>query len=160
MKYNSKYLIPLAIILSIALVYFIIETQTKSNLIINQDKEIENLKWQLEDVEKELETKDNLLQQKNKEPGPVFSCNEDTDCKFSVPSKLLECLNCDPLGCNIYNVKDNEVIAINNDWSPDCPVTPIAGMCPGCSGAIEGNLSYEAKCVYNKCKKVKITHSK
>ncbi len=84
-------------------------------------------------------------------------CEVDDDCKFEVPSKLLECSYCDPYNCNSYNFENNDVVAINKIWSPNCPPDPIQDRnCIACVGGISGNFTlYKAKCINNQCTKVR-----
>lgn len=86
------------------------------------------------------------------------SCNKDDDCKLEVPSKLAECLPCDPYGCQIYDVKSEEVITVNKNWSPFCPeVNKSEQICAACTGGFSGE--YLLKCINKKCFKITTTNS-
>ena len=80
------------------------------------------------------------------------SCNTDEECMLEVPLKLSECLPCDPYDCNIYDAGSDEVVAVNKNWTADCPEVRLPEMCIACIGSIEGN--YIAKCINNKCLKL------
>lgn len=86
---------------------------------------------------------------------PDKSCQIDSDCILAIPSKLSECSLCDPYGCKFYSAELNEVVAINKDWKPRCLFSePKNVICLMCIGGIE-QKDYEAKCVNNRCVKVR-----
>ncbi len=83
-------------------------------------------------------------------------CEVDEDCTLSVPSKLLECLPCDSLGCNLYDVSDAEVIAVNKNWNPDCPEPENSDelVCAHCAGGISSEKTYTSpRCINWICQK-------
>ncbi len=86
-----------------------------------------------------------------------YSCQTDDDCKLGVPSKLMECLPCDPYGCKFYDADDDSVEAVNKNWKPDCPDTELEQICAACIGGISGE--YKLHCINNKCHKITTTGS-
>ncbi len=90
----------------------------------------------------------------NKNYNVDYTCSDDDDCYLTVPSKVLECLPCDPLGCKSYDSADRAVDSVSVNWNPGCPTKDPDSLCLACIGGINGN--YKAKCVENKCEKVLI----
>ncbi|MEK6968464.1 MAG: hypothetical protein AABX51_07600 [Nanoarchaeota archaeon] len=84
---------------------------------------------------------------------PNTFCRIDSDCKPYVQEWNSCKSGCG--SCKLYDINDNEVIAINKYWNTFCPFTKPkgSGFCPACIGGIGGDFS-SIKCIENKCQKI------
>lgn len=87
---------------------------------------------------------------------PDTFCNVDSDCILGVYPEWSKCEICG--GCELFDINDTRVIAINEDWRPSCPFPkPSGALCVDCISTINNYRitdTNRTKCIENKCQKI------